>query len=214
VVGYGVTDGTAKVGAWHRRSADVAVRSVDAPLIHLGDSAAQTCFGDSGGPALATVAGALTIVGVTSFGDADCTNGGWDDRIDLEAQFLDGAIPAEDCPVCGGATPVCDHAAKACVGCVADGDCGAGSPRCNPLTHSCGVCATDADCPTGTPACSGTGQCVQCGEGNSALCTRDFPICDLKVGACVQCLADADCPAPTCDHPAAMACDGATHTCK
>jgi hypothetical protein len=50
------------------------------------------CSGDSGGPSFATIDGAPTLVGVTSFGDEDCTMLGADTRTDAERQFIQSTM--------------------------------------------------------------------------------------------------------------------------
>ena len=52
------------------------------------------CGGDSGGPSFAEIDGALTVVGVTSFGDSNCAELGADTRTDAEREFLEAHIPA------------------------------------------------------------------------------------------------------------------------
>lgn len=51
------------------------------------------CRGDSGGPSLARIDGALAIVGVTSFGDPQCAQFGVDTRTDIEREFIEVHIP-------------------------------------------------------------------------------------------------------------------------
>lgn len=52
------------------------------------------CEGDSGGPSFATIGGVRKVVGVTSFGDQDCTQFGADTRTDAEKAFLLEHVPA------------------------------------------------------------------------------------------------------------------------
>jgi len=92
LVGYGVNDGETQTGAGVKRAATTTLRAVDPKLIFLGDATHDTCQGDSGGPALATIDGRETIVGVTSFGDAGCSRGGYDTRVDLYGGFIDRAL--------------------------------------------------------------------------------------------------------------------------
>jgi trypsin len=55
------------------------------------------CQGDSGGPSFAMIDGRLTQVGVTSFGDQNCSQFGADTRTDAERDFLLQYIPALEC---------------------------------------------------------------------------------------------------------------------
>jgi secreted trypsin-like serine protease len=88
LVGYGVNNGTAQTGAGRKRTVNAPVDGVTKRLIQIGDSKHDTCQGDSGGPALAKINGVETIVGLTSFGAAGCSGGGYDTRIDLYGTFL------------------------------------------------------------------------------------------------------------------------------
>jgi hypothetical protein len=55
------------------------------------------CQGDSGGPSFAMIDGRLTQVGVTSFGDQNCSQFGADTRTDVEKAFLLQYIPSLEC---------------------------------------------------------------------------------------------------------------------
>src|SRR5438105_4038256 len=90
LVGWGVTAANTQ-DADVKRAVASTVISLDSLTLTIGDSAANTCYGDSGGPALA----AGTIVGVTSFGDAQCSALGVDTRVDIYADFLaaNGVVP-------------------------------------------------------------------------------------------------------------------------
>jgi hypothetical protein len=55
------------------------------------------CQGDSGGPSFAIVDGRVTQVGVTSFGDQNCTQFGADTRTDAEREFLLQHVPQLEC---------------------------------------------------------------------------------------------------------------------
>jgi secreted trypsin-like serine protease len=92
LVGYGVNT-HADTGAGTKRTVTTTVDSISALLIQIGRSSRQTCHGDSGGPALQTIGGVETIVGVTSFGsDRSATNvcfgGGFDTRVDDYVSFI------------------------------------------------------------------------------------------------------------------------------
>ncbi len=70
------------------------------------------CEGDSGGPSFATIGGVRKVVGITSFGDQDCTQFGADTRTDAEQAFLLQHVPAlagcvEDTE-CAGVDQICE----------------------------------------------------------------------------------------------------------
>jgi secreted trypsin-like serine protease len=69
------------------------VDAITSLFVQIGSSSRQTCHGDSGGPALQTIGGVETIVGVTSFGSDRsannvCFGGGFDTRVDDYAPFI------------------------------------------------------------------------------------------------------------------------------
>lgn len=80
LVGFGISSGTDTQGttAGTRRTVGTHVTDVDSNLVYFGDSQHNVCEGDSGGPAFMDVNGVSTIVGVTSFGDKTCAQGGAD----------------------------------------------------------------------------------------------------------------------------------------
>lgn len=88
-VGYGVTSGFGGHGSGVKREVDIAVSEVGPTQFAYEDLGKNTCFGDSGGPAFAKdSSGALTIVGVTSYGDRTCTQFGVDTRVDAFRSWL------------------------------------------------------------------------------------------------------------------------------
>jgi secreted trypsin-like serine protease len=88
LVGYGLDNAAAQTGAGVKRMVTAPIDDVSARLIQIGGNGKDTCNGDSGGPALATVGGKQTIIGITSFGDSSCGSGGYDTRVDLYGSFL------------------------------------------------------------------------------------------------------------------------------
>ncbi len=87
-VGYGVTNGTTQVGAGVKRQASIPIAGVKADQFSY-KGPKNTCFGDSGGPALAEDAsGAVVVAGVTSYGDEKCTRFGVDTRVDMFQAFV------------------------------------------------------------------------------------------------------------------------------
>jgi uncharacterized protein (TIGR03382 family) len=55
------------------------------------------CEGDSGGPSFAMIGGKLIEVGITSFGDQNCSMFGADTRVDAEKPFILQHIPQLQC---------------------------------------------------------------------------------------------------------------------
>lgn len=71
IVGYGVTSENGQVSGVKREGRTV-LDDVDATTVTTGSSGSNTCYGDSGGPALMMVGGREAVVGVTSYGTAEC----------------------------------------------------------------------------------------------------------------------------------------------
>ncbi len=93
-VGYGATNGVTGRGGGVKRAVDIAVSQVGSTQFSYADRTKNTCFGDSGGPAFARdAAGALTLVGVTSYGDQTCSRYGVDTRVDVYRSFIASAQP-------------------------------------------------------------------------------------------------------------------------
>jgi secreted trypsin-like serine protease len=102
LVGYGLDNGTAQTGAGIKRTTTTALTDHTALLLHFGDGTHETCNGDSGGPALMTVGGKETIVGLTSYGDVACAMGGYDTRVDSMTAWIDGYVQQADPGYLGG----------------------------------------------------------------------------------------------------------------
>jgi secreted trypsin-like serine protease len=84
MVGYGKSAGTDTTGATagRKRQAATQLVSFTDKLVTFGMPGETTCEGDSGGPGLMTIGGVEVIVGVVSFGDAQCAQLGVDTRVD------------------------------------------------------------------------------------------------------------------------------------
>lgn len=93
LVGFGLNDATGQGGAGIKRQVSTRLDDYSATLLHVGDDQEDACSGDSGGPVLASIAGGETIVGVTSYGNAECTGGGYATRIDRYLPFLRMYVP-------------------------------------------------------------------------------------------------------------------------
>lgn len=89
-VGYGVEDGYTETGSGIKRSVWMPVKEIYSKTFLYAESDKNTCFGDSGGPALyEDFQGQKWVAGVTSYGDAFCTRYGVDTRVDVYLDFLD-----------------------------------------------------------------------------------------------------------------------------
>ena len=86
-VGYGLTSGNGTGG--QKRAVEIPISAVRPNELEYSDPQRNTCSGDSGGPALMNIDGALHLVAVTSAGDADCTEWGVNIRTDAFASFLE-----------------------------------------------------------------------------------------------------------------------------
>jgi secreted trypsin-like serine protease len=95
-VGYGLDNGTAQTGAGVKRTTTTTLSDHTALLLHFSDGTHETCNGDSGGPALMTLGGKETIVGLTSYGDVNCAAGGYDTRVDAMAAWIDHYVQQAD----------------------------------------------------------------------------------------------------------------------
>lgn len=137
IVGYGLNDGIAQTGAGIKRQALTNLGTISSNLIAVGDARRGTCNGDSGGPAFMSLNGLETIVGTTSYGNADCSDGGYDARIDTDLAFVDRYAQAACAPECS--TRVCgsDGCGGSCGTCAPGLQCGEGG-QCAALANTCG----------------------------------------------------------------------------
>jgi V8-like Glu-specific endopeptidase len=95
-VGYGLDNAAAQTGAGIKRQTTTTLSDYTALLLHFTDGTHETCNGDSGGPAFMTVGGKEVIVGLTSFGDVNCNQGGYDTRVDALTSFVDQYVQKFD----------------------------------------------------------------------------------------------------------------------
>ena len=99
LVGWGITGG-GENDEGIKRAVVSRLDDYDAELVQVGNPDTNTCSGDSGGPAFMTIDGTEVVVGVTSFGDADCTIAGFSTRVDAYLDFIaregDLDLPVED----------------------------------------------------------------------------------------------------------------------
>jgi secreted trypsin-like serine protease len=95
LVGYGSNvQGAAASGAnggfGLKRQLTTTVGGFDAGFVHIGMTGKNGCDGDSGGPALVTIGGVETIIGLDSYSaqQVDCTGGDYYQRVDTQAAFI------------------------------------------------------------------------------------------------------------------------------
>jgi uncharacterized protein (TIGR03382 family) len=142
------------------------------------------CQGDSGGPSFSMIDGRLVQVGVTSFGDQNCTQFGADTRTDAERAFLLQYIPALECSTDADCPNGRMCFAKKCIAqpftdtgigdtCTGNGDCDSGS------------CATAGDDSYCTMACA---------VGDATTCPAGFDCVEAGAqGACWPIEEDTGC---------------------
>jgi hypothetical protein len=82
-VGFGIT-GVNDTTDPRKRTVQLSMNDIYLDIFEYGSSTQNTCSGDSGGPALKTVNGAQTVIGVVSYGDQNCTQFGGDSRTDYD----------------------------------------------------------------------------------------------------------------------------------
>jgi uncharacterized protein (TIGR03382 family) len=183
MVGFGATaqGGGGSVGV------EYVVNQTSVPCTFAGSDADLLCFsqtsgkgkceGDSGGPSFAMVNGTLTQVGITSFGDMNCTQFGADTRTDAEKAFILQYIPQLECEYdsdCGDGRRcfnkhcITEPFAPGGVGadCAMASDCDSNICASAGDDHYCSMtCNVGADnaCPDGL-------ECLDTGDGTDGAC--------------------------------------------
>ena len=222
VVGYGwtvVNDTTPAV----RRTGTARVATIDELFVDTMPDPSQACEGDSGGPALFDAGGGEHVIGVTSSGDATCTQVVHYTRVDIHADWIAGIV-AKTAAGGAGAGDRCwydDNCADgvACVPALDEPRLSFCTPACvagscpDGLTCIASECRHDAPSPgaTGAP-CELAGDCVddRCtapAGGTDAVCTRPC-FSDLPGFACpagTTCSASED-GTEACFVPASSGC--------
>lgn len=172
LVGWGLTAADAG-DTGQKRQGTSAVTQVDATTFAVAAIPSQPCEGDSGGPALVTANGVTSIVGVTSHGDAACSQGATYTRVDaFVASFIQPEMEAfADAGPYGAA-------------CTSDTDClegectttGVCALRCDPASPTCpsgstctNTAAIDYFCIASPPPAKGGGCAVGAGGGSAAF---------------------------------------------
>jgi MYXO-CTERM domain-containing protein len=188
-VGFGITAG-GRHDEGTKRQVTTTLDEVDSNLLWSFASNRNTCSGDSGGPSFLQMGGQEVIIGITSYGDQACEQGGANTRVDVFASsFIDPWVQTND-P--GGTTTTDD-------GCGANGvcvtTCSTPDPDCS--TTSTGTCEKDGKCVQGCaspdPDCASSGG--NTGGLLGASCTKDSEclsnMCAEKDGR-MQCVAPAN----------------------
>jgi hypothetical protein len=181
LVGFGTAGGTDPAPGT-KRQGNALIRGFTDTTFTFEAASAQTCHGDSGGPALVTFEGEAVeyLAGVTSSGDGDCTASGTEMRVD--AFLTDFIRPFVEETADGSRTlgQRCDDdracATGLCVTAPDDAD-----------VHYCSaVCTADADC----------GAVMRCtAVGPARRCTFPPPT-PRAFGA--PCASDVDCESQLC----------------
>ncbi len=190
--GFGITAPNTNSGGT-KREVTYTVRQVTPMTIESGASGKQTCQGDSGGPGLMVTAGSTLgrLVGVVSYGDADCAQFGVDMRVDTLVPWFQQQMSAWENPSCQ-LNGVCD---AACPDLAFDPDC----PK-DCATN--GICAIET-CPRPDADCAATG--AYCGSQlacKSRLCVSDdqhpATYCTQSCTANAECGTGLECAQGTC----------------
>jgi len=124
-IGYGAVEGINESGSGVKRSTSFPISQVYAEQFESEYNGHGTCFGDSGGPALLTIGGALKVIGVTSAGAAcngancdPCKTATTSTRVDAFAAWIADKLD-EPAPSCQDNASLCGCAEA----CQADGSC-------------------------------------------------------------------------------------------
>jgi hypothetical protein len=180
LVGYG-RDEHGRTGT--RRFGTARVLETTSQHLRVEPEPALSCAGDSGGPALAVVAGIERVVGVASYGDPGCAAVSTYARLDLE---LSGFVMPGLERLQRSSDPARLPAPNQCdVACRVDSDCPTAwqcmQGRCGlhgrPPGRLAGQCSTDAECPGGTCVVTDDCSCYQPCETASSIeggCTCAF----------------------------------------
>ena len=112
---------------------------------------------------------------------------------------------------CTGDTPVCDEAAKECVGCLADKDCSGDAALCDSASQSCVACLDTTDCTDGAASVCESGACGACTTNDDCAHISGKGICDA--GACVECTVATDDRESDTDDCGTGVCNPETNAC-
>jgi hypothetical protein len=173
-VGFGFDDGVALTGGGVKRVGAFSITWATDDYFVGDGNGTSVCYGDSGGPALMSVDGVATVVGVASGTGESCRSQSRWTRVDAHA--ADFAIPFVDAwsgPCRGDGTCVTDGCRTPdpdCAPCGIDGVCSAG---CEVLDLDCPLAGYFGDACSQPDDCE-TRLCVE-GDDGEATCSQ---ICD------------------------------------
>ena len=186
LVGFGRTSST-DTSPPRKRSGAATLTSLAATELQFAAAPSQTCDGDSGGPAFATVGGIEVLVGVTSSGDPMCSQQARDMRSDAYADAFIApylAAAAEGTAAAGARCFYAGHCADGaeCAPALDEPRLSFCAPACAPgcaagLECVSGLCRHSSPSPgaLGAP-CQSADQCVDgvCAspDGAAPVCTR------------------------------------------
>jgi hypothetical protein len=182
VVGWGLT-GPDAGDAGTKRAGTALVTALTPSTLSVAPDPAQPCLGDSGGAALANVAGTQVLVGITSHGDATCDQSAVFTRVDAETAAF---IEPTEASLVDGTVPTGSR-------CLFPEQCAAGAPACVVAPDDANVsyctqsCAANADCPIHM-------LCVSLGDSGSQ-CRYPVPTPGAMGAGCAT---DADCVDTSC----------------
>ncbi|MEO6950992.1 MAG: trypsin-like serine protease [Polyangia bacterium] len=188
LVGFGISSGSDSQGttAGTRRTVGTTVEGVDSKLVYYGDSQHNTCEGDSGGPAFMTINGVETIVGVTSFGDQSCAQGGVDtDVADYYSSFILPHINAAESTTTTTTTPpVPDAGTTGTTTTTTGSDDGGTTSTGTTGAQVGGMCKSNDECASGICTEGGKEQyCTQsCNLDDASTCPSTMK-CEIVSGA-------------------------------
>lgn len=205
-VGYGY-------GSAARDQVTYAIRQVTANGIEGAATGKNTCFGDSGGPAFVRPDGGEEfLVGVVSWGDGQCSQIGWDQRVDIVNHWVRTTAATWEAPTCDadllckqGCTPVDPDCACALDG-VCNATCGGFTPDSDCANCGAdGVCST-VQCPEPEPEsdCRPDGQpCPNPTQCQGLRCTSDTQHSEYCTRVCAstdECISGMECNGGLCKY--------------
>ncbi len=184
-VGFGADDGVALTGGGVKRVGTFSIAWATADYLVGGEyGASSVCYGDSGGPALLSIDGVLTVVGVTTGTGETCRRQSWWTRVDTyAAEFLTPFVDAWSGPCQSDGrcvTEGCRTPDPDCAPCGVDGVCSAG---CDALDLDCPLagffgdaCSSSDDCESRLCVEGGDGEetCSQTCDGVDRFCPSGY----------------------------------------
>ncbi len=181
LVGFGRTSADDS-SAPQKREGTATLGALTDDTLTFAPSPSQTCEGDSGGPAFASIGGgAEAIVGVTSSGDPGCDVMASDMRVDAYAQDFIAPFLAATAAGAAGAGDRCYY----------EGNCADDAGECLPALDDAAISFCAPDCGSGCPAGLA---CLA--DGNGVERCRHAPPSPGAPGA--ACDGDAACDSGSC----------------